>query len=84
LVDRMGDWPDEDLESLVTALLSTRRTTRLFILDVLGARRVQLARPLLRRYWPDIARHAELSPGLTEMLEVAEDPKRTRWPWTRP
>jgi hypothetical protein len=84
LVDRMGDWPDEDLESLVTALLATRRTTRLFILDVLGARRVQLARPLLRRYWPDIARHAELSPALTEMLEVAEDPKRTRWPWTRP
>ncbi|HEV2927129.1 MAG TPA: hypothetical protein VGW74_00420, partial [Propionibacteriaceae bacterium] len=69
---------------LVRALLATRRTTRLFILDVLGARTVQVARPLLRRYWPDIARHAELSPALSEMLEVAEDPKRTRWPWTRP
>ena len=80
----MQDWPDQDLEGLVRALLATRRTTRLFILDVLGARPVPVARPLLRRYWPDIARHAELSPALTEMLEVAEDPKRTRWPWTRP
>ena len=83
LVDRMRDWPDQDLEGLVAALLATRRTTRLFILDVLGAREVQVARPLLRRYWPDIARHAELSPALTEMLEVAVDPKRGRWPWTR-
>jgi hypothetical protein len=84
LVDRMRDWPDEDLEGLIRALLATRRTTRLFIIDVLGAREVQVARPLLRRYWPDIARHAELSPTLTELIEVAEDPKRTRWPWNRP
>jgi hypothetical protein len=84
LVDRMRDWPDQDLEGLVVGLLATRRTTRLFILDVLGAREVQVARPLLRRYWPDIARHAEFSPALATMLEVAEEPKRTRWPWTRP
>ncbi len=84
LLDRMRDWPDQELDTLVTALLATRRTTRLFILDVLGARPVQVARPLLRRYWPDIARHAELSPGLIEMLQVAEEPKRTRWPWSRP
>jgi hypothetical protein len=84
LLDRMRDWPDQDLESLVRALLATRRTTRLFILDVLGARPVPVARPLLRRYWPDIARHAEFSPALTEMLEVTEDPKRSRWPWSRP
>jgi hypothetical protein len=43
-----------------------------------------VARPLLRRHWPDIARHAELSPTLTAMLGVTEDAKRTRWPWTRP
>ena len=84
LVDRMRDWPDEDLETLLIGLLATRRTTRLFILDVLGARTVHVARPLLRRHWPDIARHAELSPTLTAMLGVTEDAKRTRWPWTRP
>jgi len=83
LIDRMRDWPDQELEGLVRALLATRRTTRLFILDVLGAREVRVARPLLRRYWADIARHAELSPALTQMLEVADDPRRTRWPWTR-
>jgi hypothetical protein len=83
VVDRMRDWPDPDLEDLVIALLATRRTTRLFILDVLGARELEVARPLLRRYWPDIARHAELSPVLTEMLGAVEDPKRVRWPWTR-
>jgi hypothetical protein len=82
-VDRLRDWPDDDLEGVVIGLLATRRTTRLFVLDVVGAREVNVARPLLRRYWPEIARHAELSPALIEVLEVAEDPKRTRWPWSR-
>ena len=52
----------------LVGLLGTRKTTRLFILDVLGARSAEVARPLLRRYWPDIARHAELSPTLAAML----------------
>ena len=38
LIKRLRDWPDADLEVLVTGLLETARTTRLFILDVLGAR----------------------------------------------
>jgi hypothetical protein len=84
LLDRLRDWPDDDLEDLVTGLLATRRTTRMFILDLLGGREVRVARPLLRRHWPDIARHAELSATLTELLEVAEEPKRPRWPWSRP
>jgi hypothetical protein len=83
LLARMGDWPDAQLDALVVGLLGTRRTTRLFVLDVLGARRPEVARPLLRRYWPEITRQAELSPTLAAVLEVAEDPKRTRWPWAR-
>ena len=45
LIERLRDWPDADLEVLVSGLLETARTTRLFILDVLGARdpRVALA-----------------------------------------
>jgi hypothetical protein len=83
LLARMGDWPDAELNVLVVGLLGTRRTTRLFVLDVLGARTPEVARPLLRRYWPEITRQADLSPTLAAVLEVAEDPKRTRWPWAR-
>jgi hypothetical protein len=83
LIRRLRDWPDTDLEVLVNGLLETARTTRLFILDVLGARDPQVARPLLRRYWTKIAAHADFSPGLTALLEVADDPKRSFWPWAR-
>jgi len=83
LLARMGDWPDAELNVLVVGLLGTRRTTRLFVLDVLGARTPEVARPLLRRYWPEITRQADLSPTLAAVLEVAEDPKRIRWPWAR-
>ena len=83
LLARMGDWPDADLEVLLVGLLGTRKTTRLFVLDVLGARSVDVARPLLRQYWPGLTQQADLSPTLSTLLEVAEDPKRSRWPWTR-
>jgi hypothetical protein len=83
LVARMGDWPDAQLEVLLGGLLSTRKTTRLFVLDVLGGRSPEVARPLLRRYWPEITRQADLSPTLAALLDVAEEPKRTRWPWAR-
>ena len=83
LLARMGDWPDAQLEVLLVGLLGTRKTTRLFVLDVLGARSLDVARPLLRRYWSEITRQADLGPTLTALLEVAEDPKRTRWPWAR-
>ena len=83
LIERLRDWPDTDLEILVTGLLETARTTRLFILDVLGARDPRVARPLLRQYWTRVAAHADFSPGLTALLEVADDPKRSFWPWAR-
>ena len=83
LLARMGDWPDADLEVLLVGLLGTRKTTRLFVLDVVGARSMEVARPLLRRHWPEIAQQAELSRTLAALLEVAEDPKRSRWPWGR-
>jgi hypothetical protein len=83
LIQRLRDWPDPDLEVLVTGLLETARTTRLFVLDVLGARDPRVARPLLRQYWSRIAAHADFSPGLTALLEVADDPKRSFWPWAR-
>ena len=83
LLARMRDWPDADLEVLLVGLLGTRKTTRLFVLDVLGDRSADLARPLLRRYWPELIQQADLSPTLAALLEVAEDPKRSRWPWTR-
>ena len=83
LLARMSDWPDADLEVLLVGLLGTRKTTRLFVLDVLGARSVDVARPLLRRYWPELTQQADLSPTLSTLLEVAEDPKRSRWPWAR-
>ena len=83
LLARMGDWPDADLESLLVGLLETRRTARLFVLDVLGARSAEVARPLLRRYWSEVTQQAELSPTLAGLLEVVEDPKRSRWPWGR-
>jgi hypothetical protein len=83
LLARMRDWPDVDLEVLLVGLLGTRKTTRLFVLDVLGARSPEVARPLLRRHWPELTRQADLSPILADLLEVAEDPKRSRWPWTR-
>ena len=83
LVARMADWPDARLEVLLVGLLGTRKTTRLFVLDVLGARSPEVARPLLRRYWPEITRQAELGPTLAGLLEVAEAPRRTRWPWVR-
>ena len=67
---------------LLVGLLGTRRTTRLFVLDVLGARSAEVARPLLRRYWPELTQQADLSPTLAALLEVAEDPKRSRWPWS--
>lgn len=84
LLARMGDWPDADLEALLLGLLGTRKTTRLFVLDVLGARSPEVARPLLRQYWSELATQADLSPTLAGLLEVAEDPKRSRWPWARP
>jgi len=83
LLARMRDWPDADLEVLLLGLLGTRKTTRLFVLDVLGARSIEVARPLLRRHWPEISQQADLSPTLAALLEVAEDPKRSRWPWGR-
>ena len=83
LLARMSDWPDADLEVLLVGLLGTRKTTRLFVLDVLGARSVEVVRPLLRRYWPELTQQADLSPTLATLLEVAEDPKRSRWPWVR-
>ena len=83
LLARMGDWPDADLEVLLGGLLGTRKTTRLFVLDVLGARSVEVARPLLRRYWPELTQQADLSPTLVALLDVADDPKRSRWPWAR-
>jgi hypothetical protein len=83
LLARMGDWPEADLEVLLVGLLGTRKTARLFVLDVLGARSTEVVRPLLRRYWPELTRQAELSPTLAALLEVAEDPKRSRWPWAR-
>ena len=83
LIKRLREWPDADLEVLVNGLLETARTTRLFILDVLGARDPQVARPLLRQYWTKIAGHADFSPGLTALLEVSDDPKRSFWPWAR-
>ena len=83
LLARMEDWPDARLEVLVLGLLATRRTPRLFLLDVLGARDPEVARPLLRRHWDEIARQAELGPTLAGLLEVADDPKRPRWPWGR-
>ena len=79
----MRDWPDADLEVLLVGLLGTRKTARLFVLDVLGARNAEVARPLLRRYWPEVTQQAELSPTLAGLLEVAEDPRRSRWPWGR-
>ena len=84
LLDRMRDWPDPDLEGLVGPCWHPADHPAVHPRRAGGPRAVSVARPLLRRYWPDIARHAELSPALTEMLEVVEDPKRTRWPWTRP
>ncbi len=83
LLARMRDWPDADLETLLVGLLGTRKTTRLFVLDVLGDRSTEVARPLLRRYWPELIQQADLSPTLAALLEVAEDPRRPRWPWTR-
>lgn len=83
LLARMHDWPDGGLEALVLGLLATRRTPRLFLLDVLGARDPEVARPLLRRHWPEIARQAELGATLAGLLEVADDPRRPRWPWAR-
>jgi hypothetical protein len=83
LLARMEDWPDADLEVLVVGLLGTRKTARLFVLDVLGARRIEVARPLLRRYWPELTHQADLSPTLAALLEVVEEPKRARWPWVR-
>jgi hypothetical protein len=83
LLARMHEWPDADLEVLLVGLLRTRKTTRLFVLDVLGARSAEVARPLLRRYWPELTQQADLSPTLAALLEVAEDPKRSRWPWTK-
>jgi hypothetical protein len=80
----MRDWPDAELEALLVGLLRTRRTARLFVLDVLGARSPEVARPLLRRYWSEVTQQAELSPTLAGLLEVADDPKRSRWPWGRP
>ena len=53
------------------------------MLDVLGARDPKVARPLLRAYWTRIAAHADFSPGLTALLEVSEEPKRSIWPWAR-
>ncbi|HZA05142.1 MAG TPA: hypothetical protein VE617_11295 [Propionibacteriaceae bacterium] len=84
LLARMRDWPDAELEALLVGLLRTRRTARLFVLDVLGARSPEVARPLLRRYWSEVTQQAELSPTLAGLLEVADDPKRSRWPWGRP
>ena len=50
----------------MVGLLGTRRTARLFVLDVLGARSIEVAGPLLRRYWP----------GLTEQADLQPDPGR--------
>ena len=83
LLARMRDWPDADLEVLLVGLLGTRKTTRLFVLDVLGDRSTEVARPLLRRHWPELTQQADLSPTLAALLEVSEDPKRPRWPWNR-
>ena len=83
LLARMRDWPDADLEVLVVGLLGTRRTTRLFVLDVLGDRSTEVARPLLRRHWPELTQQADLSPTLAaparglrgpEALALAVDP----------
>jgi hypothetical protein len=83
LLTRMHDWPDDGLEVLVLGLLPTRRTPRLFLLDVLGARDPEVARPQLRRHWSEITRQAELGATLTGLLEVVDDQKRPRWPWAR-
>lgn len=71
-------WPDDDIDTLVAALLSSRRLDRSWAVRVMEHKPPPVVREVLSAHWPRIASHLGVPQAVAQHLVV----KPKRW-WER-
>lgn len=71
-------WPEDEIETLMDAILASRHLDKSWAVRVLAAKPQRVVSDVLATWWPRIANHLGIPDGVAQHLEV----KKQRW-WER-